>query len=285
VSLWRYRRAIERAVAGVLPAAAERTLRAHLAGCTACRAHYDHLAVAAEALAPAATHRHERLRLQAALNQTIHPARMPVPTSAQSSVQRLRWLRWTPLLLAPVAALFLLVRPTRTPSPGDMLDGTRPGEIAWRGRADAPATEIGLLVYAGRRADGGVTPVRLVADFPGSGEGKLHLDDYVQFSVRGLRQASYVTIVGLDERGEVHMYAPRPDVPARPVAPDARPVTLGPSINLSVKHHTGRLRLFAVATTAPVGGADVMAAVRRAGFSGTLALPGMQAAGLLAITP
>ncbi|HET6279879.1 MAG TPA: zf-HC2 domain-containing protein [Polyangia bacterium] len=278
MSLLLHRWAIARAVAGELPEAKERTLRTHLAGCAACRAHYDRLSLAAEAIAPAATHRRERLRLQAALNPATQA---PVP--ALESFDWLRWLRWTPLLLAPAAALFLLVRPARPPSPRDTFDGK--SQIAWRGRADAVASEVGLLVYAGRRSDGGVTPVRLVADFPGSGEGSLHLDDYVQFSVRGLRQASYVTVAGLDERGEVHVYAPRPDAPARPVEPGAKPVTLGPSINLSVKHHAGRLRLFAVATSAPLGSADITAAIRRAGFSGTLALPGSQAAGLLAITP
>jgi Putative zinc-finger len=268
MSLWRHRRTIARAIAGELSPPAETRLRGHLAGCATCRAHYDRLSLAAEALAPGTSQRRAQARLQAAL---VAPAR-----AAPGAVARpaLRWLRWTPLVLAPAAALLFLVRPMPPPSP----------EIAWRGHVEPASTALGLLVYASRRVEGGVAQVRLVADLPGSGEGQLYLDDYVQFSVRALRQASYVTVVGLDEAGDVHVYAPRPDTPPRPVAPDVAPTTLGPSVALSVKHRPGRLRLFAVASAAPVDVAELSAAVRQAGFSGTLTLPGQQAAGLLAIT-
>lgn len=288
MSLWRFRGTIARSVAGDLPPPAERSLRDHLRGCAACRGYYDQLARVSEALAPETARRREQARLLAALTGAAPLATAPSPSSSPSSAGAWRWLRWSPLVLAPAVALLLLIRPATPPElDGGLHPGERlpPGEITWRGSPETSSAGLGLLVYAGRRSDGGVAPVRLVADLPGSGEGRLSLDDYVQFSVRGLRQPAYVTVVGLDQAGQVHVYAPRPDTAPRPLPADAGPHVVGPSIALSVKHQVGRLRLFAIATPAPPNATDVAAAVKRAGFSDALALPGTHATGLLAITP
>jgi hypothetical protein len=278
--LWRRRGTIERAVAGELSPPREQVLREHLRGCDDCRGYYDQLVRIMAVLAPGVEHKREGSRLSLAVGTADAPVVSPPARSVSSS--RMRWLGSSSLVVAAAAAVLLFVwRPFQT------AQQAADGEIGWRGGGDESTADWGLLVYASRRTNGDTQPtVRLVADLPRSGEGRLNLDDYVQFSVRGLRQVAYVTIVGLDEGGEVHLYAPRPEAPRRPLAlaADGAPRMVGPSIDLSVKHRSGRLRLFAVVTPGPANIEELTAAAKRAGFSGTLQVPGEQVTGLLAIT-
>jgi hypothetical protein len=286
LSLWRHRRAIERAIVGDLSPAAERNLRLHLDRCPDCRGHYDRLARVAEALAPGMAQRRERLRLQAAVaggtDATTVPSPPPIP-----SLGWLRWLRWSPLVLAPAALLLFALRSVLAPSlndPDHNAANLPLGEVTWRGSDAGANPELGVLVYASPRARAGAQAVRLVADLPHSGEGTLSLDEYVQFRVHGLREAAFVTVVGLDDAGDVHVYAPRDKSALRPLPADPAPRTVGPSVDLSVKHRPGRLRLFAIATATPGNPETIAAAVRRAGFADPLDLPGKHVSGLLAIT-
>src|SRR5262249_53777043 len=141
--------------------------------------------------------------------------------------------RWLPvaLALAPAAAtLVWIVRPTPPRPPREAVP-----EVTMRGgAAEGTPAPAGLLVYASRKQGAaGHGPVRLAAALPASGEGRLSLADYVQFSVRGLRAPSFVTVVGVDDGGQVHVYVPRPgSAPAR-AAPREAPSSLGPSVDLS----------------------------------------------------
>jgi hypothetical protein len=282
------RKAIARALAGELAPAEEQGLRAHLARCARCRAHYDRLALAAEAIATSAggearvAARRERARLEAALAGASGGAlAAPAP--------RRRARRWLPaaLALAPAAAAIVwIVRVAPPPSPGDAAPA-----VTFRGGApDGAAPPAGLLVYASRKEGAaGHGPVRLVADLPASGEGRLSLSDYMQLSVRGLRAPAFVTVVGVDDGGEVHVYVPRPGAAPARAAPRDAPASLGPSIDLGRGHRPGRLRLYALVSGEPLDEARVRAAAARLdrGRPGAppLDLPVPQVAGLLMIEP
>ncbi len=286
MSLLLHRRAIARAAAGDLSLAAETRLRAHLRECAACRAHYDALRATAEGLAASGGRIGEeraRARLMAALGGEAAGGGAPPPARAVSRARR--W--WPAALLVPAAAaLVLLVRPApRGP-------GQAPNDVTWRGAGASEATAVPatLLVYASRRGSGGDPgPVRLVADLPASGEGRVTLSDYVQFSVRGLRSPMFTTVVGIDDAGTVHLYAPRPGSPPVAAAPGDRPVALGPSVDLQRGHRAGRLRLYALFSPAPVDEARLRAAAARVDPTRPgvppLDLPLPQLSGVLLVSP
>lgn len=226
MSLLLRKRAIERAVLGELPPPEAEGLRRHLSGCDACRAHYDRLTLAKEALdGGASAQARERDRLLAALDKPAAPAARPARRPLFGAV----------LILAPAAALVLwFARP---------VPPVVPDEVTLRGGATeerpAPAT---LVVYASRKT-GPTThgPLRLVGELPGSGEARLSLADYLQLGVRGLRAAAHVRVVGVDEAGGLHDF-----VRDAAAAAGDRASTLGGSIELAQGHTSGRLRLVAL---------------------------------------
>jgi hypothetical protein len=249
VSLWRHRRAIARAVAGDLPRADEARLRAHLETCARCRGHYDALAGVAAALdggrAAAAL---ERARLFAALDAPTAPRAAPPA--------RRPWLV-PALALAPVVALVVAWRlhaPTVT-------DGA---DVTLRGAPGADrAAPASLLLHASRKTGAGTHgPVRLVADLPGSGEGRVSTADYVQLGVRGLRAPAYVSVVGVDARGVVHTYVPRAGTAPR-LEPSGGVQALGPSFELGRELPPGRVRVAAFFSPAALDEAAVRAAAVR----------------------
>ncbi len=285
MSLLFHRRTIERAVAGDLSPADETRLRAHLRGCAPCRAYYDGLSATAEGLAASGGRvgeERERARLLVALGS--QPAAGNARAPGRSGPRARRW--WpAALLIAPAAAaLLLLARPTPHDASSD---------VTWRGggaATEATAVPATLLVYASRRESGGDPgPVRLVADLPASGEGRVTLSDYVQFSVRGLRSAAFTTVLGIDDAGALHLYAPRPGTPPVATAPSDRPVPVGPSVDLRRGHRPGRLRLYALFSAAPVDEARLRAAAARVDPTRPgvppLDLPLPQLSGVLLVSP
>ncbi|MFL5304809.1 MAG: anti-sigma factor family protein [Polyangia bacterium] len=287
MSLLFHRRTIGRAVAGDLSIAEETRLRAHLRRCAACRAYYDGLSATAAGLAASGgrvAEERARARLVAALGTqpAVGGARAP-------GMRAPRARRWWPaaLLIAPAAAALLLVA---RPAPHAPTQART--DVTWRGGADdeAMAVPATLLVYASRRARGGDPgPLRLVADLPASGEGRVTLSDYVQFSVRGLRSAMFTTVVGIDDAGALHVYAPRPGTAPVATAPSDRPVTVGPSVDLQRGHRPGRLRLYALFSPVPVDEARLRAAAThvdptRPGVP-PLDLPLPQLSGVLLVSP
>ena len=142
------------------------------------------------------------------------------------------------------------------------------GEPDRAAATDAPS----LVLYASRK--GGPTghgPVRLVAELPGSGEARVSLGDYLQLGVRGLRAATHVRVVGVDERGAVHPYLS--DTLATPPAGAS---LLGRSIELGRDHVAGKTRIVARFSAGPIDDRAMMDAVAgRAGegvVTGTLVI-------------
>ena len=280
MSVWLHRRAIARAVAGELSVDAERTLREHLRGCSVCRAHYDQVASMAEALALGAGRADQRAndraraRLVAGLDASVAPR-------GQRRGLPFRW-KWTAVGLVPAAALAVFfLRPAPAPAP----------TVAMRGGAEtsesgAPAA---LLIFASRKDVGsGHGPIRMVAELPASGEGRVSLDDYVQFSVRGLHAPAFVTVVGVDDSGEVHTYVPRAGAPPPHLAPSSGAVSLGASIDLARGHRPGRLRIYGLLSAEPLPPERVRAAAaqvdRALPGAPALDLPVPQVSGLLTVT-
>src|SRR5204863_7565315 len=118
----------------------------------------------------------ERARLVDALTAA------PPASSAQKRVPaRPRAPRpaWAAALLVPAALGAWLI--LRSSGPGAGVPDA--GPITWRGAtADPAAAPAALLVFAAARAEGATpTHVRLVADLPASGEGRVSRHDFVQF--------------------------------------------------------------------------------------------------------
>lgn len=161
MSLFFHRNTIEAAVAGTLSAAEEATLRAHLSTCDACRGHYDALVVASRAMANSSEAtadelRREHARLEAMVGGA--PAPRPAP-------RRLAFFVLPAALAAGLIAMVLVNRPTDR-------------EITERGGSELPAAPFSISLYA--KAKSGGAKVRLVAEFPASGEASLSTSDWVQ---------------------------------------------------------------------------------------------------------
>ncbi len=282
MSLLFRRRTIARAVAGDLPPETEATLRAHLRGCARCRGYYDQLSGTAEGLSLSSSARvadtRARGRLLAALGGETAPEMPGAPATRATRARR--W--WgAALLIAPAAAALLFLA---RPAPRHLAN------VTWRGGDEGTAPPAALLVYASRKGGGGNPgPVRLVADLPASGEGRVTLSDYVQFSVRGLRTVMFTTVLGIDDTGGLHLYAPRPGTPPVALRPGDRPVSLGPSVDLQRGHRAGQLRLYALFSPEPIDEARLRAAAARVDPASPgvppLDLPVAQVSGVLLVSP
>jgi len=269
----------------------------------------------------------ERERLVAALGSGEGAAGAEDARARLSPTSRARRPVWAVSLLVPAAAaLWLVVRPAPTPPsqrPG-LPDGGA-GQITWRGAPGSSSSAIGeeaappaaLLVFASRKGgDGsrdddrgggarsrakpsakakgmdGVAPtphVRLVADLPASGEGRVSQGDFVQFVLRGLQVKAFVTVIGIDDEGEVHTYVPPAGAEVTSHEPSSSSISLGASVDLSTGHRTGRLRLYALLPAAPLEPARLRAAARKVDLTRAgappLDLPIPQVAGVLTIGP
>jgi anti-sigma factor RsiW len=157
MSLLFRRRAIEASVAGLLDPEADARLRSHLAGCDACRAHYDALVASTRALTGQADGTGAELeRAEARLLAALEGPPRARPSAA-------RWLL-VPAMLAAAAVAVITVRPEP--------------DVVERGSADDAPAPFSVSLYA--RAKSGVTPVRLAAQFPESGEAVVSTDDWLQ---------------------------------------------------------------------------------------------------------
>lgn len=173
MSLFFHRGSIEAAVAGTLSVEEERSLRAHLATCDACRAHYDALMLTARAAtgteATGAELARERARLEAMLT--------PKPRSRSAP-------RWAvialPVSLAATLAFVAFLK--------------HDPDVVERGGTEAPAAPFSISIYA--KAKSGDAPVRLVAELPASGEASLSANDWLQVTSK-----AQVVVVVLNDTG------------------------------------------------------------------------------------
>ncbi len=179
MSLSTHRDAIEAAVAGELED--ERPLRAHLAGCGECRAHYDVLVLSLRATKGTNEPTNdelarERARLEAAM---APPAvRQPAPR---------RWaFFWIPAAVAAALVLFV-IRPFSGP------------DVTERGGVEVPAAPFTISLYA--KAKSGSTPVRLAAEFPTSGEATVSENEWLQVSSKNGAVVVAVSEAGVQSFG------------------------------------------------------------------------------------
>jgi hypothetical protein len=206
MSLWLFRGAIARAVAGELSPGREARLRRHLSTCEACRQHYDAASLVAGGAA------RERARL-------LHALGLPTKAGAGSAQQPAKEgprhaataRRWALALVPALAVVVLLAR--RSP-PVD--------EVTERGRAETPAAEearasLVLRFYARRPG----AAVRLVGEMPGSGELRVGRDEQVQLAYVGLRAPRTLVLVARDQSGRATQ------LPSGALAPSSEPRLVG----------------------------------------------------------
>ncbi|MFT3713732.1 MAG: hypothetical protein QM817_39235 [Archangium sp.] len=174
MSLSTFKEAVESLAAGDDDAAT----REHVRGCAECRAHYDRLVETARVLAGTrdalpAEHAAMFARLNAALD-----AKKPAPVAAPSR----RWWMFG-LVAAVAAALAVFVAMPRDPEREITLrGGGGPGDVA---------PSLSFSVYAKAKSGG---PVRLVAQFPQSGEARATEGDWLQ-----VKAPSGVSVVAVKE--------------------------------------------------------------------------------------
>jgi anti-sigma factor RsiW len=176
VSLFLNRNAIEAAVAGTLSTEEEATLRAHLAMCEACRGHYDGLVLASRAVSSSTDATADELRRER--------ARLDLMTggaTARPAPRRLAFLVLPAALAAGFVAMVLVNRPSDR-------------EITDRGGTELPSAPFSISLYA--RAKAGEAKVRLVAEFPASGEASVSTSDWVQVTSKA---TVIVVAVGVGE--------------------------------------------------------------------------------------
>jgi hypothetical protein len=278
MSLWLHRRAIAQAVIGDLPVTAEARLRAHMHRCVPCHRYYDQLSLVngagAQGGAQGGAQRmtaagRERSRLLLALDRQIGQAQEPAAAVALSPARRMRFLPvFLPALLVPVAVAVLVVvrAPTGPQEAQEKQEAHKEQEqVTWRGIAPpAEPAPIRLLVYASRKqTDGAAGPVRLLGEIPASGEIEASLGDYLQLGYRDLASAAHVMVVARDAQAGVIQYVPRSEeTPARlDPSPDLR--TMGPSIDLAIRHQAGRMQLYVLVSEQPLDPLRVRDAVAR----------------------
>jgi hypothetical protein len=265
MSLWLYRRAITRAASGELGLAAEARLRAHLARCSSCRAHYDACRSIADlargGVRGAADERARLLRAIVAPENAGSASGAPVRAAGRSPSWGWAWGRrlapWMLVAAGGAGALGLVLarRPASEAPPGEPEIVMRGGPAAADGpggeRAGRP--ELALRFYGRQRTKPGdpAAPVRLLGVLPGSGELRAGQDEEVQIAYVGLGEPEHLALLALDESGAVRRFYP-PDgqaAPPAPLPPTREPRLLGARIGLGGTG--GRLRLFALVSRDP----------------------------------
>jgi hypothetical protein len=247
MSLFFWRGRIVRAIAGELSAQQEAKLRSHLVRCDACRTYYDKVSITAEVIGPRGTtaSQRERRRLLSMIG-----ASLPLDPTESKRVTALTQRRWG-MVLAPTLAIagfaiWMNQGDRFNAEPADV----SPGAFQWRGAQDnlAPETSFRVLIHARRKSiDGGTMPaVRLVAEFPGSGEARLSLEDFVQFSYRGLQERSFFVLVGLRSDGTVVPIIPGEGVGSIRIESTNRTTGIGPSLDLRDLVPSGTLQLLGI---------------------------------------
>lgn len=169
MSLDKWKDDVEAAASGEMSVVEDLRVRQHLRTCDECRAHYDRMVNAARAMAGTTEPtKSEHDALFARLNAALDAQQQPKPV-AQTQPSR-RW--WFFGAFAAVAAALLLVVVTRPPSAEDP-----EREITLRGGGNDVAPTLSFSVYAKAKSGGAV---RLVAQFPQSGEARASEGDWLQ---------------------------------------------------------------------------------------------------------
>jgi hypothetical protein len=271
LSLLFHKRAIEQAINHELSSSEESRLRSHLARCASCRHYYDSLTVGARLLRGGL----EVTRTEEQREWMLLTAALDAPELGAQWAQgpRARW-RWAAVLAVPAVALLLAAVWV-----GPQLWSRQRPRVTFRGFERRAESQAEVLVYAQKKQEGPKGPVRLVADLPGSGEGQLSRDEYVQFTIHHrLPYDAYVALVGVDESGAVHTYAPQPGSVAVSIPATGAGKSLAPSVDLSVSHRPGLMRLYAVFSPQPLSPQEVEQAAKETGkdlrISKRLAIPG-----------
>ena len=220
-----------------LSPARERTLRAHLPGCDACRAHYERHLLLAE-LDPRVPSAKQRLARGLGLRATA-----PRPVRAWASGL---------MLVATAACAALLVLPRlQSEEAGD-------GFTARGGTPPAVALPAPLQVYRALPDGRGAEPVT----------SSVRADDALAFAYRNPLGLPHLMVFGVDEAGSVYWYHPAwTDAAKDPQAVPARPGGGPHELPEAVRHPlTGRtLTVYALLARAPMTVTQVEALLQQGG--------------------
>lgn len=220
MSLWRYKRAISKAVAGELSAEQEQGLHNHLRICQPCQSHYNELSALSGVSAPATSVNRERARLLQALGNA------PAKRSRQSS----RWL-WTLPALATTAAVLLWGRAAPTP----VEDAP-----AWRGgdEVESEPWPLSLLIYGFSK---NASP-EVLGELPYSQGISITKNTLVQFGYKGLQKETFVYVEG-EQLGKRVLLFPRRAQDNAAFVPLSVAKAVGISLDLGAVFGVGRVQV------------------------------------------
>ena len=236
MSLWRYKRAIDNAVAGELSAEQEQRLRKHLRTCQPCQAHYNVVSALSAVGTQVTSVNRERARLLQLLGDAPAKQTAPKPMS--------RWLWFLPIL-ATTAALLLWGR--TVPTSVDDAPVWRGGE-----KLEPETWPLSLLIY-------GITKGALPADaspqvlgeFPYSQGISINKNILVQFGYKGLQKETFVYVQGEQDAKRVTLF-PRHAQDTGSLAPTKVPKAVGSSLDLGAVFGVGRVQLSVLLSPKPL---------------------------------
>ncbi|MDB4970991.1 MAG: hypothetical protein JWN44_6680 [Myxococcales bacterium] len=238
----RYIKLIDEMIVGDVAPGDWQELRAHLGGCTSCRARYDRVALAERMLhgGPAALAKPSPSSFDRIGAAILDGAAAPTPAWQRA----LHWLapkqRWAVGVAAVAAAAVLIPFLARSPSrPG--------GEFQVRGAGSGERT-AGLRAFC--IGDNGVTP-------------KCARATQLRLTLSNSGKFQRVFVVGFDDDWSPKWYAPRPPELQSVAAPDGVDVPVGPAVKLGVNHEPGKVRIYALFSDAPVSAPEIEAAAER----------------------
>jgi hypothetical protein len=217
-------------------------LRAHLQGCTSCRARYDRVALAERMLhgGPAALAKPSPTSLDR-IGAAVLDGAIARPQAWQRA---LKWLaptqRWAVGLAATAAVAVLIPFLARSPSPPS-------GEFQVRGAASHERT-AGLRAFC-IGADGVTNKCARAAQ--------------LRLTVSNSGKFQRVFLVGFDDDWSPKWYAPRPPEMQSVAAPDGVDAPVGPAVKLGVNHDPGKVRVYALFSDTPVTAPEIEAAAER----------------------
>lgn len=238
----RYIKIIDEMIVGELEPATWNELRAHLAGCVACRARYDRVALAERMLygGPAALASPSPAALARIGAAVVDGAAAPKPAWQRALAWMAPTQRWATGVAAVAAAAVLIPFLARSP---------RPPADGFQSRG-APAHERTAGLRAFCIGDEGVTP-------------RCARTTQLRLTVSNPGRFGRVFVVGFDDEFNPKWYAPRPPEQQSVAAPDGVDQQIGPAVKLGINHEPGRVRIYALFSDAPVTTQEVEAAADR----------------------
>ena len=242
-------------------------VRGHLGDCARCRGYFEELAAIERALGDGASdevafeHRYTEAIMSAALRDRRPTREAGLVAAITRALGAL-----SPRALAPAAVALALVAGASVALVRGLDEGPGAPEEAFTPRIGVAAPVGGAMppragvhrveIFCVQRGEGGIQIKEAEADALECGLGDEVKFAFINAPIRGEQALPWLTLVGLDEEGEVRWYHPvepgAGGIASMKVGPSSRIKLLGETIRLEVNHKTGLVVLHAIFSATPM---------------------------------